>query len=576
MLHHTPFIVLAVLAVQGAAGAAPVYDHSPFAMNGIGAIHGRNDPELWGKVAKRARAMKEAGIHWDRPEMWWGIVEPEKDKFDWTFSDRMVQFYKEHRLHGMPILSYFSAWSNNTPPHDDAERARYANYVYKVVSRYKDTFKVWEVWNEPNIPTFWPSPNVKDYTLMLKEAYKAAKRADPTCTIIAAATSGPGNDFIMGIHEHGGWDYCDAISIHPYSMAGGPVAQRLDKIIRILNKQMAATGKPKPLWITEMGWMTNWPDDFDSQAIYLVQSHAIAFANGVEKLFWFCFDNFDNWGLVRGCEPFDPKPSYHAYKLMASHFGSPGPAALFEGYLKMPKGAAGYLFTKADGKRFLLLWSNDGDPIPVQLAQRSGLTAVDVFGKAVEVSDGRISVGRAPVFVTGVDGSRIGRVSRELNPFIERKGENLINNGSLDIIHGKNPGWWSPGRFFGTDNKGAFAVSDEGRGGSKAVSISQSTSPAAWDATPVPVEPGKTYRITAWIKTKDATGDNQAAVLWYTGSQWPCIGAVRTETVTGTRDWTRVTASGVAPKDACLARVNFVSENNTGTAWFDDAVLEEE
>lgn len=566
-------ILLSFCITARAAGIDP----SPFGMNGLNPIHGRQDPNVFINAERTAKQMKDAGMYWARLELWWGVIEPEKGKFDWTFADKVAKLYRDQKMNGMVILCYSSAWSHGTPPATPEERAAYANYVYQMVHRYKDTFKVWEIWNEPNIPTFWPEPNVRDYTLMLKEAYKAAKKADPDCMVLAASTSGPDLQFIDGIYKNSGWDSCDAISIHPYSMAGGPIAQRLDKILRQNQEYIASKGKPKPLWITEMGWTSSNPREDRDQAVYTVQSYVISLANGVGNLQWFCLDDWgEKWGLVRSFEPFDPKPSYKAYQMMTKALGSPGKCAEFEGYAAVGKDVACYVFKKADGKRVLIMWGNDDSKKPVTLQQKTGLCAISILGDEVDVKEGRFTIGEVPVIVMGVEGKLLGSVSKTANPYIERKGQNLLNNGSLDIIHGRNPGWWNAGRFEGSAKDGTLETSDQGRNGSKCVSISKSGARAAWDATPIPVDPGKKYRLSGWIKLENATGNNQIGFFWYSGNQWTYKGEIRSENITGTSDWKKVTVEATCPADACLVRVNLISENNTGTTWFDDIELIEE
>lgn len=476
----------------------------------------------------------------------------------------------------MVLLCYSSAWSNGVPPATDEERAAYANYVYQMVNRYKDRVKVWEIWNEPNIPNFWPKPDVTGYTLMLREAYKAAKKADPDCVVLAAATSGADLGFINGIHANGGWDYCDGFSIHPYSMAGGPIYQRLDKILRQTGELIASKGKPKKLWITEMGWTSHNEEEDRRQAVHLVQSHAIALANGVEQLQWFCLDDWgEKWGLVRTFDPFDPKPSYKAYQMITSALGSPGKCAEFEGYAAAGKDVACYVFARADGKRVLIMWSNDGTKKPVTLRQKSGLDAADILGGEIDVKEGRFTVGEVPVIVTNADAKLLGTVSKTANPHRERPGRNQLNNGSMDVIHGRHPGWWNPGRFEGSAKDGTLELSDVGRNGSKCVSISKSGERAAWDATPIPVDPGKRYKLSGWIRTENATGNNQIALYWYKGNMWTYVGEARSESVSGTSDWRKISMEGVCPADAWLVRVNLISENNTGQVWFDDIELTE-
>lgn len=567
---------IVAITVVGPSQASEWYDPSPFGVNGLKLMHSKDAPNVFDDAKKTAKLMKDAGIYWDRLELWWGVIEPEPGRFDWTYADKVADFYREQNIHGTVILCYSSAWSK-TPPRDSAERERYAEYVYQVVSRYKDIYKVWEIWNEPNIPGFWPEPNVEHYTLMLKDAYKAAKRADPTCTILAACTSGPGNDFIRGIYRHGGWDYLDGISIHPYSTSGGPIPQRLDRILRNIQDIIRSTGKPKSLWITEMGWIAYDPESEAEQAVYLFQSYVISLANGVKKFFWFDFADWgEKWGLVRGIDPFDPKPSYLSYALATRTLGSPGEVAFFEGYLRMPAGIACYVFKRSVEQKTLILWSNDDLTRKVQLPRKGSLSAIDIFGGRVSVNGGMLSVGPTPIIVTAVNCPSYLQSAMKYNPYRDWPGKNLLNNGTLEILSPWGPRWWAPGRYDRSARDGEFAVSTGGRRSSKCVSISQSGSRAAYDSCLIPVVSNGEYRLTAWLKTQSACGANQIGLAWYSGCMSSCLGEVRSGTITGTHDWTKVTLAAHAPDDAAFVRANLISESNPGKAWFDDIVLVEE
>lgn len=572
-------IVLALLLMavtSTIAFASPNYDQSPFAICGLGLMFGREHPN-WDGWSKEAANLKAAGITWVRFDLWWGVVEPEKDKFDWSYTDKMAKFYRDNSINAMPILCYGSSWYGK-PPDNDEERARYANYVYHVVDRYKDTFKVWEIWNEPNIPSLWKNPNIDHYTKLLIEAYKAAKKADPNCIVLGGAANGADMTWIKGIYDHGGWDYCDAISVHPYTMGGTPVEMRLDKIERILNGYIASTGKPKPLWISEMGWTAEKPDQEQDQAINMFETYVISMANGLEKVFWFCANDFnEKWGITRGLNPLSPKLAYGTYRLMTSKFGSPGPAAKFEGYLSMPQGVVAYVFSKPSGERLIVCWSIDGKMVPAQIGQSSGLTAVDIFGKAASVSGGRFVASKTPILISGGDAKLIGAVSKTADPLVEPKGKNLCDNPSCDSTDGKTAWGWQDGRFHHRlRSNGTYEVSKDGRNSTTCVSISNSHELASWENHLIPVFPGTKLKMTGWIKTKDATGDNGVALVWYTGEGWTAISDFRSKTITGTHDWQKVTVEGTVPANIPFMRPNLMSVDNSGTVWFDDVELVEE
>jgi hypothetical protein len=556
---------LIALASTSIAAATASYDQSPFGVNYL-KWHYFDHPGGLDELRTKMKIMKDAGIYWDRDGFDYGDVHPKPEVWKWDFFDKCVALAKEEHINLVGLLL-------GGPQPDTATRRKdYGEYVYQVVNRYKDSVKIWEIWNEPNIPSFWKDPDAKVYTELIKEAYTRAKQADPTCTIIVGSTSGPGTDWFNGIHANGGWDYCDGISIHPYAMASGPIEQGLDKTLRLLRKQFASFGKPKPIWTTEVGWQATKPNEEEGQATRIVQTYIIHIANGIQNMAYFCMDDYDGWGFVKRDKPLETKQAYGAIQLMTSALGH---VPQFEGYLNMPDGVACYVFKKKSADRVLMLWSNDIWNRTLQLDQKNGLTAKDIVGRPIEIKDGKLTVGPTPVIVTGADARKIGKVSMDFNPYLTKPRENLIINPSMVAGRG-DPHGWTPGRFFSTDNKGTFATTKEGRNGSTCVSISKSTAPAAWDASPLPVDPDKTYMLTAWIKTKDATGQNAVAMYFYNGNQWGVVGTPTTQSIAGTQDWTMVTVTGKPPKDAALVRVNLISENNTGTTWFDDVTLTEQ
>jgi len=569
-------VVLFALTVLAASRlwAAPNFDQSPFGVNCLKWTEFAK-PDRWHIVSERAAGMKAAGVYWDRDGFDWSTIQKKKGEWDWTWPDKAATLHREQGINGVILLCYGAPWRKG-PPLNDEQRAEYAEYVYQVVNRYKDTFKVWEIWNEPNIPSFWNPPDVKAYTLMLKEAYKAAKKADPTCTVLAGSVNGPGNDFIEGIYENGGWDYCDGFSIHPYTMCGGPIEQKLDRMFRHLNALAASHGSAKPLWVTEVGFSAKNKDEEERQATQIIQAYIILIANDVRNIAYFCMDNYKGFGWVTNFEPLEPKLSFGAVQMMTRILGSPGPCAPFEGYLKTPDGVSCYVFKKQGNERVLVMWSNDDQTRTVQLSQAAGLSAKNILGKPLSTANGKLEVGPLPIFVTGADARKIGQVSRDFNPYLAAEARNLVNNPSFEKIDGDHPALWNFGRFYRTDNHGKFAISDEGRDGSKCVCISGSGADTAIDAGPIPVKPGKKYKLTAWIKTKDATGVNVAGIWWYNGSQWRYRGKANSRSINGTQDWTKVEVEGVCPSTAPLARIDLISEGNKGTVWFDDVTLVEE
>ena len=347
---------------------------------------------------KRLKAIKEAGIKWDRCDFWWGRIEPEKGKFLWRDVDWVVEQYVTHDVQLMPILCYGSAWQKSDAPVTDDERALYARYVYETVKRYKKHVHVWEIWNEPNITPFWsPNPDAKEYAKLLKVAYEAAKRADPNCTIVGAATAGTDLAFIEALLRHGGGEHMDVVSIHPYQGDLGslsPDKGGLADQIRGVQNLLAEHGYRKPIWLTEIGHRTTGTHGHTSvteeqQAAYLIRTYVIALASGVERVFWFNLQDWEEyWGIVK--QDFTRKPSFEAYRAMVKQLDGKrvvGRADLgkdIEAYLFAPSGREP---TRDNG--VLVAWQPDDRSVtlPLKTAEARQVAMMPVLLTDLENSD---------------------------------------------------------------------------------------------------------------------------------------------------------------------------------------------
>jgi len=565
---HTAVVLFACLTACSSDGLASpaALDSSPFGVNGIKWFHARTSPYLWAQAEKDAAVMEAAGLTWDRFDAWWSVLEPEQDRWDWQFMDRIADFYRRHNLNAMPILCYSSAWSGK-PPRDAEERSRFARYVYHTVRRYCATFRAWEIWNEPNIPTFWqPQPSAQDYAELLKEAYKAAKAADPTCTVVGAATSMADLNYIQDLHRFGAWDFMDVLSIHPYSMGGNAHQQRLERILALVNELNHATRNPKPIWITEIGWTADSDDDEVSQAVSLVQAYCTALAAGVQRIFWFCLTDWsEKWGILR--PDGSQKKAYTALRLLTGALSD----ASFAGYLPDRLGPEfrALVFTRK-GAPVIVAW-NQGPPVRLKLRGRPQVTSI--LGESVAAERGSIPIGTLPVIIRNVPRRALRGL---LSSPPSYPNHNLLwNPGFEEPAERQNPApsGWSAGRFEGTAKRGRFHLVCDSAEGNISAAISTAED-AAWDSWPVPVRPGDTVSLEAKVKGINATGTNAVALFFWNAVGWGYVGSAQSEPLReGSTNWTRLSVTATVPAGAYMVRADLVSKGNTGTVLFDDVRL---
>ncbi|MHB1456932.1 MAG: endo-1,4-beta-xylanase [Armatimonadota bacterium] len=265
-------------------------------------------------MTKAAEIAMAAGVKWSREEMMWAAIEPECGKFDWSRYDAVVDTALSHGISVYGLIDYWSEW---TKPYTPEGISDYVNYCKALVGRYKGKIKHWEIWNEPNI-FFWPGPK-EVYPQLLKAAYNAIKEVDPDAQVLGCSTAGIDSSFIKMVMDAGA--PFDILTIHPYRYAldDEQFIKELQDVHK-LTEQM--DGKPRPVWITEMGWATDIPNGITErqQASLLARSYlCTAASQTAENVSWYDFRddggspfyNEHRFGVVRSYD-FTPKPAYRA------------------------------------------------------------------------------------------------------------------------------------------------------------------------------------------------------------------------------------------------------------------------
>jgi hypothetical protein len=122
------------------------------------------------------------------------------------------------------------------------------------------------------------------------------------------------------------------------------------------------------------------------------------------------------------------------------------------------------------------------------------------------------------------------------------------------------------------------AVAHSGR---RSLRISDSFNPGGqrWQETTgrwsalrkIPVNPGQTYTLRAWIKTEGVSSKADARIAFFSDKRWLAENA--TQSASGTTDWWEVSVTAKAPPEATTMLVYLGLGNSRGSAWFDDVAL---
>lgn len=155
--------------------------------------------------------------------------------------------------------TWYGGW-NVMPTGDDRleDWGKYCRYLGEVLGDYIDSY---EIWNEPNHPSFnkYLSKTRGDaYVKLFEKASEEIKSVDPDAKI--GGPSITGTDQTSGIVyydetiENGLWKTADAITLHPYTIFPVEKGSMGNIIKQYKDKFIAAGGKTPEIWHTEMGY----------------------------------------------------------------------------------------------------------------------------------------------------------------------------------------------------------------------------------------------------------------------------------------------------------------------------------
>jgi hypothetical protein len=264
----------------------------------------------------RFDGMKDANIAWGRCDFSWRNVEAtSKGTYNWEVQDYAVAEANARGLHIYAGLGYTPSWASiagdaNSRPTNNQD---WYDYVYATVSRYKDSIKYWEMWNEPNLTQFWDGTRAQ-FIELFKVGADAAHAADPDCMVLGPeiSSAGPRTAWITDLLQQAG-NKIDIVSFHQYD-GGDTPAGRLAAMDSMHNTIVNLGYGNKPIWITESGWASDNIGE-QTQANYLTGMLAgIPSRPWWKKFFWYQIweGPTDRAGLLRQDET--PKLAWYAYR----------------------------------------------------------------------------------------------------------------------------------------------------------------------------------------------------------------------------------------------------------------------
>jgi hypothetical protein len=341
----------------------------------------------------------------------WGALEPSKGQYDWHSLDSWVQESQRHHVQLDYVFVNVPRWASTRPDEQcigkkfgcaaPPNMPDWEEFVTTLATRYKGKISSYELWNEPNASGFWTG-TPKQMADLAARAYAIIKSIDPDAIVASPAASSTGwplshDAWLDEYLTAGGGKYADVIAWHGYSGRNDRPAlppEDLTQQIQALRKVLERHGmSDKPIWNTEGGWGKDAQlPDADEEAAFLVKWFLINFTNGVQRAYWYQWDNGD-WGTLWR-ENTGLTPAGQAARQVAGWLegaSSTGPCAV--------KGAS-KLWTcdlKKGSSLYRVVWSADGE---LPYGDAAGFASIAETGRESRpAAGGPISVGSRPMLL---------------------------------------------------------------------------------------------------------------------------------------------------------------------------------
>jgi hypothetical protein len=229
-------------------------------------------------------AAARAGAGLVRQPAYWSLIEPQPGQFDPSYLDTVVAAAARRHIDVLPMLLGTPAWAGPVivdagpygtqgPP---ADPRNLAHFAVELIQRYGPggsfwrehpglparPIRVWQVWNEPNLPQYWGGrPDARAYVRLLRVVGAAIHGADSGAEVVSAGipNSRLGIPFSRWVDEFfraGGRGTFDAFGLHGYAATPDGVLASVTRARALLRAHGA--GKA-PIRLTEFGWADRGP-----------------------------------------------------------------------------------------------------------------------------------------------------------------------------------------------------------------------------------------------------------------------------------------------------------------------------
>lgn len=264
------------------------------------------------------------GVKWARCQTGWNRTETQKGKYDFAWLDDVVDNMLARGVQpwfnvGYGNRLYMKDANNPTavgyvPIFYDSECLQaWKNYVRALAKHFKGRVNQFEIWNEPNVKTFWRNGNAKDvsgYSKLIVLTAAEIKAEIPDAKI-GACIAGMGEKYFSQILDGEAAKILDFFSVHPYSMVPElNYVRSVNKLKKLAEKKGAGQIAIRqgevgyPVYISPSSWVGKgswYKSDEHVQAKWMLRRFLLDIEAGVDLTSFFMITDFnDKYALGEG------------------------------------------------------------------------------------------------------------------------------------------------------------------------------------------------------------------------------------------------------------------------------------
>jgi len=341
------------------------------------------------------------GLQWVRVDLHWDRHEPVREQYRFAELDAVINSLQQQQLKSLFYLVGSAPHATSAParsptpdqypPRDPQE---FAKRMALLAKRYPSV-NAWQVWNEPNLPSYWrPHEDPAAYARLLQASAQALRKVDPAKPVVMAGMAYysqmpvKGGIMLEKLGSLGVQQIKGIAAYHPYSQQPeSDEPGKRDFLLRSQQLNQMLRGAQLPaIWATEWGWSSYaGPKELQEligdqgQADYVLRRLALMSALDYDKIFLFALSDLDNrasprdqyYGLLnlQG----QPKPVYLALQRLLKLSGPRLQPADSPRLARLPEDLFGVAWTREDGKHLWMFWSASGAALHLPNVNRAEL-----------------------------------------------------------------------------------------------------------------------------------------------------------------------------------------------------------